>query len=69
MSEFNKLKSVSINEIEQAVGKALTELTGIQYNCTISNIKYELIERAEFDVDVSMKTDFSIKGKSSGRDS
>jgi hypothetical protein len=64
MSEFNKLKSVSVSDIEQAIAKVLTELTGIQYGCTISNVKYQVFEGAELDVSVSMKTNFSTQEKS-----
>lgn len=56
MSEFNKLKSVSVNTVEEAIAKALSELTGVQYDCSISNITYEVIEGAKFDVAVFMRT-------------
>ena len=61
MSEFNKLKSVSIDNIENAISKALTELTGVEYQCSISNIEYEVIEGANFEVSVSNKIDWSFQ--------
>ncbi len=64
MSEFNKLKSVSTDDIEKAISKVLTELTGVEYNCSISNIVYEVIEGAKLEISVAMKTDFSIQEKS-----
>jgi hypothetical protein len=63
VSEFNKLKSVSINDIERAIAKALSELTSIKYECTISSIAYEVIEGAKFEISVSMQTNFSTPKK------
>jgi hypothetical protein len=55
MSEWNKLKNLSPKQMEEAIAKAITELTGIPYDCNISNITYEVIEGAKFDVSLSLK--------------
>ncbi len=61
MTEYNKLKSFSPDDIENAISKVLTELTGVEYDCHISNITYEVIEGAKFEISVQKKFDFSIK--------
>jgi len=63
MSEFNKLKSLSTDDIEKAISKTLSELTGVEYNCSISNIVYDVFEGAKIDISVAMKMDFSNQEK------
>ena len=53
MSEINKIKSVSVDAIENAIAKALSELIGDAYDCSISNIEYKVIEGAKFDVTIN----------------
>jgi len=41
-TEFsNKLKSISIEELENTIGKAVSELIGEEYYCVISKLSYE----------------------------
>ena len=64
MSEFNHLKEISVEELENAVAKAVSDLIGSKYNCSISNITYGAIEEAKFDVSISLHNDLleTLKG-------
>jgi len=50
----NKLKSVSISEIENGVSKVVSELVGEDYKCTISDVKYSLFSGADFHLKVEL---------------
>jgi len=50
----NKLKSVPTAAIENGVSKAISELVGEDYKCTISNIKYTLFSGAEINLKVEL---------------
>ena len=64
MSELNNLKSVSVRTLEAAIAKAISELTKDEYDCSISNITYEVIKGAKFEVHIHSKLDlFSSKDK------
>jgi hypothetical protein len=36
----NKLKEIEVKAIEQAIAKAITELTGWNYDCSIKSVQY-----------------------------
>ena len=38
---INKLKSISVEELENTIAKAVSELIGEEYYCVISNISYK----------------------------
>jgi|GEM_PF-6642588 len=53
----NKLKDVDITQIEQTIGKALSELVGVKYRCRINKITYgeQSYKGGEFTVVLSEK--------------
>ena len=58
MSEFNKIKEVSVDDLEKAIAEAISKLVGGKYDCSISNITYGVIEKAEFQVSIYLHNDF-----------
>ncbi len=50
----NKLKSVSIGQLEDAIAKVVTEMVGEDYKCTISEVKYTLFSGADFHVKIEL---------------
>ncbi|MGK9476267.1 hypothetical protein [Melioribacter sp. OK-6-Me] len=50
----NKLKGVSVNTLENAIAKVISELVGEDYKCTISEVKYTLFSGADFHVKVEL---------------
>ncbi len=50
----NKLKSVSIGQLEDAIAKVVTDLVGEDYKCTISEVKYTLFSGADFHVKIEL---------------
>ncbi len=50
----NKLKSVSIGDLEDAIAKVVTEMVGEDYKCTISEVKYTLFSGADFHVKIEL---------------
>jgi len=50
----NKLKSVSIGNLEEGISKAVTELVGEDYKCNISNVKYTMFSGADFHVKIEL---------------
>lgn len=66
MSELNNLKSVSVRTLEAAIAKAISELTKDEFDCSISNITYEVIKGAKFEVHLHSRLNFfSPKDKKS----
>jgi|GEM_PF-577926 len=53
----NKLKSISIDSLETGISKAITDLVGEDYKCSIGNIKYTLFSGAE----INLKIELSLK--------
>lgn len=53
----NKLKSISIDSLETGISKAISDLVGEDYKCSIGNIKYTLFSGAE----ISLKVELSLK--------
>lgn len=50
----NKLKSLSVGDLEGGIGKVVSELVGEDYKCTISEVKYTLFSGADFHVKVEL---------------
>lgn len=50
----NKLKAVSISDLENGISKVVTELVGEDYKCTISDVKYSLFSGADFHLKVEL---------------
>lgn len=57
MFDFNKFKSVSVSEMQAAIGKALSELTGKEVDVVIGKIdfKHTGITSADFTVSASQR--------------
>lgn len=50
----NKLKSVSIGDLEAKISSAVSELVGEDYKCTINDVKYTMFSGADFHVKVEL---------------
>ena len=50
----NKLKSVSVGSLENAISKVVSDLVGEDYKCTIGEIKYTLFSGADFHIKVEL---------------
>ncbi len=50
----NKLKSVSVGDLEDAIAKVVSEMVGEDYKCTISEVKYTLFSGADFHVKIEL---------------
>ncbi|MBU0473768.1 MAG: hypothetical protein KKF62_06350 [Bacteroidetes bacterium] len=50
----NKLKAVSIADIEAGVAKTVSELVGEDYKCTIGDVKYTMFSGADFHIKIEL---------------
>lgn len=50
----NKLKSVSVGDLENAISKSVSDIVGEDYKCTIDDVKYTLFSGADFHVKVEL---------------
>jgi len=50
----NKLKSVSVGELESTISNAVSELIGEDYKCTIDDVKYTLFSGADFHIKIEL---------------
>ena len=50
----NKLKAVSIADIEIGIAKTVSELVGEDYKCTIGDVKYTMFSGADFHVKIEL---------------
>ncbi|GAB4129544.1 MAG: hypothetical protein Fur0015_03470 [Ignavibacteriales bacterium] len=50
----NKLKSVSVSDLENGISKVVSELVGEDYKCTISDVKYSLFSGADFHIKIEL---------------
>lgn len=50
----NKLKNISIGDLEDGIAKVVSELVGEDYKCTIGEVKYTLFSGADFHVKVEL---------------
>ena len=50
----NKLKSVSIGDLENGISKVVSDLVGEDYKCTIGEVKYTMFSGADFHVKIEL---------------
>lgn len=50
----NKLKLVSVGDIESAISEAVSNIVGEDYKCTIDDVKYTLFSGADFHVKIEL---------------
>jgi len=50
----NKLKSVSVGDLESAISAAVTKIVGEDYKCTIDDVKYSLFSGADFHIKIEL---------------
>ena len=50
----NKLKAVSVADIETGIAKTVSELVGEDYKCTIGDVKYTMFSGADFHVKIEL---------------
>jgi len=50
----NKLKAVSIADIENGIAKTVSNLVGEDYKCTIGDVKYTMFSGANFNIKIEM---------------
>ncbi|PIQ11519.1 MAG: hypothetical protein COW71_00505 [Ignavibacteriales bacterium CG18_big_fil_WC_8_21_14_2_50_31_20] len=50
----NKLKAISIADIENGVAKVVSGLVGEDYKCTIGDVKYTMFSGADFHIKIEL---------------
>lgn len=50
----NKLKAVSVADIESGIAKTVSDLVGEDYKCTIGEVKYTMFSGADFHVKIEL---------------
>ena len=50
----NKLKSISIADLENGIAKVVTEMVGEDYKCAIGDVKYSMFSGADFHVKIEL---------------
>lgn len=50
----NKLKSLSIADLENGISKTVSELVGEDYKCQISDVKYTMFSGADFHIKIEL---------------
>ncbi len=50
----NKLKSLSIADLEEEIAKVVTDMVGEDYKCTIGDVKYSMFSGADFHVKIEL---------------
>jgi hypothetical protein len=50
----NKLKSLSIGDLENSIAKVVSGIVGEDYKCTINDVKYSLFSGADFHVKIEL---------------
>lgn len=50
----NKLKAISVADIEKGVAKTVSELVGEDYKCTIGDVKYTMFSGADFHIKIEL---------------
>ena len=50
----NKLKSLSVGELEKAISNSVSNLVGEDYKCTIDEVKYSIFSGADFHVKIEL---------------
>lgn len=50
----NKLKEVSVGSLENAIAKAVSDMVGEDYKCTIGEVKYTMFSGADFHIKIEL---------------
>jgi len=50
----NKLKGLSVGDLEDGIAKVVSDMIGEDYKCTIGEIKYTMFSGADFHVKVEL---------------
>ena len=50
----NKLKSISIADLENGIAQVVTDMIGEDYKCTIGDVKYSMFSGADFHVKIEL---------------
>ncbi len=50
----NKLKSISIANLENGIAQVVTDMVGEDYKCTIGDVKYSMFSGADFHVKIEL---------------
>ncbi len=50
----NKLKAVSVGSLENAIAKAVSDMVGEDYKCTIGEVKYTIFSGADFHIKIEL---------------
>ncbi len=50
----NKLKSLSVADLEEGIAKVVTDMVGEDYKCTIGDVKYSMFSGADFHVKIEL---------------
>jgi hypothetical protein len=50
----NKLKAVSVADIENGIAKTVSELVGEDYKCAIGDVKYTMFSGADFHIKIEL---------------
>jgi hypothetical protein len=50
----NKLKALSVADLEIGISKVVTDLVGEDYKCTIGDVKYTMFSGADFRVKIEL---------------
>lgn len=59
---YDELKTVSIADIEEAIGKAVSAIAGAEFKCSISNIDLTSIHGAKLEIFLSPPNEFDAEG-------
>ena len=50
----NKLKSVSVGSLENAIAKVISDMVGEDYKCAIGEVKYTMFSGADFHIKIEL---------------
>ncbi len=50
----NKLKNISIADLEEGIAKVVSNLVGEDYKCTVGEVKYTLFSGADFHIKIEL---------------
>lgn len=57
---YEELKGVSIVAMEEAIGKAISELVGSSFTCNISNLDLSSIHSAKMEIFLAPPNEFDL---------
>jgi len=63
---YDELKGVSIAAMEEAIGRAISDLAGASFTCNISNIDLSSIQAAKMEIFLSPPNDFDLEKSVAG---